>query len=392
MTKTKNRVGWLFAAGFALTAPLAYLTPLGLAPLVGVVGLGCLAFDRPSPPRAALIGLGDLVLWAGLSMVWSPARPWLAAQGLMSAVDHVTLLQIATFALLALLAAASALKLDAGASGRIVGVLGWSILALAAILAVDSAARGKVYAGLAALVQSSGPVDYSKVWAARGGYVLAVLMWPWTASLSRRARWFLPAPFLGVAAVTLLLGQDAPLMALIVGSAAFVLTFAWGTRGLVALGAAQAAFWLGAPWAVHLVVSTVGARTAQSAIKPSWTERLRIWRFASDRVMEHPWRGLGMDASRTFGDQIPLHPHDWSLQIWLELGLPGAVLVTGLWLGLLRCVQDLRRPAQRAAAAAGLSAYLAIGAVSFGIWQTWWLAVGVLAILAQIAVSRRDVA
>src|SRR3569623_3543164 len=48
MTKTKNRVGWLFAAGFALTAPLAYLTPLGLAPLVGVVGLGCLAFDRPS--------------------------------------------------------------------------------------------------------------------------------------------------------------------------------------------------------------------------------------------------------------------------------------------------------------------------------------------------------
>jgi hypothetical protein len=35
-----------------------------------------------------------------------------------------------------------------------------------------------------------------------------------------------------------------------------------------------------------------------------------------------------------------------------------------------------------------MTAYLAIGAVSFGLWQPWWLAVGVLAVLGAIIGAR----
>ena len=95
-----------------------------------------------------------------------------------------------------------------------------------------------------------------------------------------------------------------------------------------------------------------------------------------------------MDAARAFGDAIPLHTHNGALQVWLELGLPGAVMVIALWLVLLRRVGAAADRVQRAAAAAVMSAYLAIGAVSFGVWQPWWLAVGVLAALGSIVGAR----
>jgi O-antigen ligase len=383
-------VSWLFAGAFALAALLAYLSPLGLAPLVGLLGLACLAAERARLPRSVVLAAGGLLLWAAVSLAWSPIRPWLTAKGPVSALEHITLLEIVLFALAALLASGAARKLHAERSARVVRSLRWSMLALAVMLVVDSLAGGRIYAVLHALVEPPGPADFSQVWAARGGYVLAVLMWPWLAGLNGRARWLAPAPFLTVAAVTVLLHQDAPLLALIAGSAAFALVLAAGTRGLAIVGALHAAFWLATPWILRAVLPALDARLASGAIKPSWTVRLKIWRFAGDRIAEHPIRGWGMDASRAFGDSIPLHTHDWSLQVWLELGLPGAILAAALWLAILGYARRLPNRVQRAAAAGGISAYLVIGAVSFGLWQPWWLAVGVLAVLAQIVVSRSE--
>ena len=83
--------------------------------------------------------------------------------------------------------------------------------------------------------------------------------------------------------------------------------------------------------------------------------RVAIWRFTTERVVERPWLGWGMDASRMWPGVIPLHPHNAALQVWLELGVVGA------------------------ACAAVAIAYLTIGALSFGVWQEWWLGLGVLA-------------
>jgi O-antigen ligase len=369
-------------------APLAYLAPLGLAPLAGLLGLACLPARRAPLPWPLLAGLGALLSWAAVSLLWSPVRPWMTAHGLVSAIEHVTLLEVGVLALTALSAAGAALAVDRETAAHVTLAFRWSILVLAILLGLDSLAGGRVYATLAALVRPAGAVDFTAIWAARGGYVLAVVMWPWLAGLPGRARWMAPVPFLAVTAVSVFLRQDAPLFALIAGSAAFALVLVAGVRGLAALGAAQTAFWLSAPWIVQAAGVGAHLRQEAGAIKPSWAERLRIWRFASDRVAEHPWRGWGMDASRSFGDTIPLHPHNWPLQVWLELGVPGAVIVTGLSLGMLRGIAGLRSPIQRAAAAGAMSAYLAVGAVSFGLWQSWWLAVGVLAGLGLIVVCK----
>jgi O-antigen ligase len=378
----------LFAVVFALAALLAYLSPLGLAPLVGLAGVACIGAPRSPVSRTGLIGLGALFVWAGASLVWSPARPWLKTSSLVSAIEHVTLLELALFAVLAALAVRTALRLEPSQARTPAAALRWSVLGLAVVLAVESAEGGQGDGALARLLQPDESADLVRVYTARGGYVLAVLMWPWLCILAGRARWLAPTPFLAVAAVSLLLRQDAPFAALLAGSAAFALVFTAGRWGLAVLGAAHAGFWLGAPWAVRLAERAVDFDRLNGAIKGSWSVRLGIWRFAADRIAEHPWRGSGMDAARAFGEAIPLHTHDWPLQAWLELGLPGVVLIAGLWLGLLRRAAGQPDRFRRAAAAAGMTAYLAIGAVSFGLWQPWWLAVGVLAVLGAIVAAR----
>ena len=44
--------------------------------------------------------------------------------------------------------------------------------------------------------------------------------------------------------------------------------------------------------------------------------------------------------------------------------------------------------AYMAIAAAAAAAYLTIGALSFGVWQEWWLATGAIAFCACLALKR----
>jgi O-antigen ligase len=121
----------------------------------------------------------------------------------------------------------------------------------------------------------------------------------------------------------------------------------------------------------------------------SWSQRMGYWRHAQDWIGDHPLRGWGLDASRMFAPGIRLHPHDAALQIWLELGLIGAVAAAVLWVAILA---GLSRPRPDAAVAAGAGcamAYLTFNAVSFGVWQEWYLALGALACAVCAALMRQ---
>lgn len=127
--------------------------------------------------------------------------------------------------------------------------------------------------------------------------------------------------------------------------------------------------------------------------------RLEIWRFTAERILERPLLGWGFDASRAIpgGNELirfvgpwaelepeqrpnavtmPLHPHNGILQIWLELGLVGAMLLTGLVLVLFRAID---RMAQNNAAIhsmlyATFAATFTVFCLSFGAWQSRWQA------------------
>jgi O-antigen ligase len=135
------------------------------------------------------------------------------------------------------------------------------------------------------------------------------------------------------------------------------------------------------------------------AIKGSAWHRLLIWSFAGERIAERPLLGWGLDASRAIPGgteeirpgmkQLPLHPHNAALQLWLELGIPGALLsaffVGWLWLRLGAAAW----PRLYAAAAGGsLIAALVTASGAYGIWQEWWLGTLGLALFAVLVPGR----
>jgi O-antigen ligase len=71
---------------------------------------------------------------------------------------------------------------------------------------------------------------------------------------------------------------------------------------------------------------------------------------------------------------LPLHPHNFILQVTLELGFIGTFFL--LFLAHL-CIQGIFKlriyPLCMGALAATFSSFLIIASISYGIWQSWWI-------------------
>jgi hypothetical protein len=135
-----------------MTPLLAYLAPLGFAPLLALAGL--LALPGLRLTRAAappLLILVVLALWAAVSMTWSPAAidvSKLKGYGDIETLTALKLfLQLATYG-----AAVVALRglSDAGAR-RAATVLAYGTVALAVVAALDSLTGAAIYQKLHAL-------------------------------------------------------------------------------------------------------------------------------------------------------------------------------------------------------------------------------------------------
>ena len=120
------------------------------------------------------------------------------------------------------------------------------------------------------------------------------------------------------------------------------------------------------------------------ASKQSVQHRLEIWSFAGARNAERPLLGWGLDASRAIPGgtaptdlgvpYLPLHPHNVTLQIWLELGIPGAALLALFGVRLWLALGAAAWPRPYAAAVVGsLVAAFTVSLGSYGLWQEWWI-------------------
>lgn len=85
----------------------------------------------------------------------------------------------------------------------------------------------------------------------------------------------------------------------------------------------------------------------------SFTGRVFIWDFTIEKALERPWLGYGFQGFWNIGAESPrfdskyqfianlLQSHNGYLQIWLELGLVGVVLFTGLFVSIMHNVSRL---------------------------------------------------
>lgn len=156
----------------------------------------------------------------------------------------------------------------------------------------------------------------------------------------------------------------------------------------------------------RLAYSGALLETADS-VKSSASHRLLIWSFVGERIAEKPLLGWGLDASRAIPrgkelfrpgqEKLPLHPHNASLQLWLELGMLGAIIGALLLSGLLNGLAASGWPRLYAAAVGGALAIASAGLLdSFSLWnESWqatlWYSAFVVLLLARTPVGTEPI-
>ena len=367
--------------------PLLALVPHGAAPLVAFAGLCAAALTLARPPcrlqalRYPGMILATLVVWGGLSAAWS-IDPWRSL-----VVDA----RLTGLFLAALTLAAAASRVVAPRRLALFLAAGTAIAIALALL--DLASTG----GLSRYVSTRGfrgsRLNQIAVW-------LALLWLPLSALLICRGRTRLGlAAGIAMAATVFTLDGTAAKAALALSLPVAALLYLRRSAVARTLAALSMLGILTAPLTLPRLAHLPAVFTAADAFKDSAGHRLLIWSFAGDRISERPVLGWGLDASRSIPggkDEIrpaqswlPLHPHDSALQLWLELGAPGAALFA-LFAGLLWLrLGEAAWPRLYAAAAGGsLFAASAVAFSGWGIWQEWWLGTLSLALFATIVIAR----
>jgi exopolysaccharide production protein ExoQ len=370
-----------------LFLPVLVLVPHGIAPLVSIAGMFAIGLVLPNgiaafqAVRVPALLLGALLVWASVSAGWS--------------VDPVHSLLIAA---------------------RLVGLFAAGLMLAAAANAMVNPRRLLLcfYTGLAvalilALIQFETNGLLTRTLQTRGFFApqlnqaadtLAILALPASAALVQRGR-----AILGVLLAALILAVIIHLVGTAakaaIGAGLVVAPLLYFAPRVTARTAAVVCVLMviTAPLTFARVARLEAVTETAEGVKFSAWHRLMIWSFAGDRIAERPLVGWGLDASRAIpgGDEpiyegrvwLPLHPHNAAIQLWLELGVPGAVLfgllLAWLWLGLATT------PWPRlfaAAAGAGLTSAVIAAIGAYGIWQEWWI--GTLGLsLFVILVMRR---
>ena len=117
--------------------------------------------------------------------------------------------------------------------------------------------------------------------------------------------------------------------------------------------------------------------------------RLMIWSYVKEKILEKPLMGHGFFSSRNIANEmrdtesgtkyqlIPLHPHNSILQIWLELGLLGIIIFFSFIKLILDKIYYYFQINRSVATITFMTFFqvLTIGQISFGFWQSWWLAI-----------------
>jgi O-antigen ligase len=355
------------------------------------------------PP--VFVSLLALCVWAALSALWSPAPASAIGKSL-----YLVVLMAATCAIFAWGRAASDVSLRALAFGTLAsGLVGLVVIAIE-LLSDQLLARSvltqfpflmsrvhkhiTVVNGVAAGITEA---DLNRRTA-----VVTLLLWPCVLALplvvrERRHRLIaLAAGLLTLALVLVLSGHQSSQVALTAGAIAFALAL-WSARAALRT--------IAVAWSIAVLLAVPIVFTAHEAglQNASWLfnsarHRVVIWGTTAQEIAKSPFLGVGADASSTIKQNweesgyVPRvdgfvatgrHAHNMYLQIWYELGIPGALLLLASGLAALWSVVRLR-PDLQPYAIAQFATFAGMTAFSYSMWQMWFqatIAMGLAAFL-----------
>ena len=127
--------------------------------------------------------------------------------------------------------------------------------------------------------------------------------------------------------------------------------------------------------------------------------RLEIWKTTVNLIAERPFWGWGINSFEAvmphaqsaliFKENVEgnfTHPHNAFLQVWLDLGLVGVLIVTALIASVAKAIDRMPQTLQPFAIVA-LLAVVIVSAISHAAWQGWWISSLVLLVVFFVGLS-----
>ena len=356
---------------------------LGMAAVTGLIGLLLLPIIATPALRAGLsqpvplLVLATAIVWAGLSLSWSPHdRPDQALKlALLTPLFILAPFALARFSeerrasLFRWLSACTVLL----AIYFLFEIASGSLLTRTLKIYVDGAASPRDAQILADRVLGRGMSAYLMVMGPA-----AIGLWVCGGAVKRAAAIVL---FVVGAIGSTSFGVAANCLALC--AAILAAGLAWRfPRSTLQIGLVTGGgLIIAAPLLMGAFISLL-PEAAVDALPVSWAMRIEIWRFAMEQIALAPVLGHGLDASRVISDlavlrgeefdRLPLHAHNAGLTIWLETGAIGALLFGAAPVALSQAVGAVRIGRMQAAAIAFAAVtFLVTVLVGSGVWQEW---------------------
>ena len=199
------------------------------------------------------------------------------------------------------------------------------------------------------------------------------------------------------AAVLLKTDSQSAQLAFAAGLAFYILFPVRTKHAWTVLAAVLALILITAPWIAEELFKLTPAYMEESglATRGSVGVRLSVWNFIAERALERPFSGYGIEATKIITDfsndpRSPyqaLHPHNFALQLWIEMGISGALFAAAFLGWVLKGMRKME-PAYARAALATMVTVLSVAAMGYGLWQGMWL--GAFAMLASFCVLAAD--
>jgi O-antigen ligase len=398
--------------GVTAYLPFAYFTASAVTPLIFLIGfllLGHLKSLRIFAPVAAATGIMLILAFLRSDFVDSLMHGKSFAQAAHDSKLYFRAPMITWFGIWALVCAAY--DLGERHSARVVDYFGYIVLVLTVLLAAEALSHFGLRNWINQSFFKGARPEMVVVRVSDSNYLLLYLFWPLAFYFMRRG-WAAAVGFMAlvIAGLSVVVDTNAQLMALAVSSAVFFAVKYW-PRGLWArritpertTAVLVGAFLLVFPFIVLAMARSGALARAAQHMGGSWGERLRIWTFAVEQASRKPIWGWGYESSRNFDPIIPEHPHSPSLQAWLELGIPGLIVLAVLWFlifwglapkaggapvadddaGLVELTaapepvaEDAFAQQARPYVLALTVTFFTVNAVSYGIWRDWIYAQG----------------
>ena len=393
---SRPALGYAYGGIALFATALAFFASKGLALLLFCGAIAAFAgyvmrfraMPAIEPKLAALLGI--FIFWTALTSLW--------ADNQISAFVGALKLGGLLLAGLFLVAAVNGVG-DREATLIRNGLRGGLAIG-AGLLLIEILLNGPIYYALANIRLNT--YQNGAFWLNAANVLLVLLTWPALMSVRPPAR--LIATLAALATLmfyAISLRHFTAVVAVGLGAVVTLVVWTQGRRIAALVAAGVIAGSLAFPITVGHFADEYGEIEGSPSISNTVLHRYAIWSFVSDRIAEHPLIGWGMNASKTiphahdkiwignneaYVERLPLHPHNHSLQAWLELGLPGLMLLV-LAQGLI-IYHILRSSLHRTSIALALgqfTAALTFASLSYGLWQAWWIAT--LWIAASLSVS-----